>query len=122
MRVIFPALAMILALPALAEDLAGLPDRMQGEWLSVEDPGARFVVSGDRRTDFRDDTVEVLYEIRFADSCPDGGPDLGPVMVAEAVFPPRAYMPCFFIISLTDTELRMTMMSGTDATLTYRRR
>ena len=104
---------------ASADPYIDLAAGMQGMWVSDDDAQSTFEIVGTQQVESYGAEVQASYLLTFAPACPDGPDDIGPVMVAQMMSGDPADMACYYIISLQDGELKMSLIGGTGNTLRY---
>jgi hypothetical protein len=106
---------------APSDPYADLAAGMQGMWVSNDDADSVFEVVGTQMVDSYAGEVQTSALLTFAAQCPDGPPGVGPVMIAQVMGDDPAAMGCYYIVSLADGALEMSLMGGAGNTLAYTR-
>jgi hypothetical protein len=106
---------------AEADPFTTLAADMQGVWVSDEDADSAFEIIGTQMVDSYAGEVQASSLLTFQAQCPDGPEGVGPVMIAQVMGGDPADMACYFIVSLADGALEMSLMGGAGKTLAYSR-
>jgi hypothetical protein len=106
---------------AAADPYATLAAEMQGMWVSNDDAASTFEVVGTQMVDIYAGEVQSSALLTFAAQCPEGPEGVGPVMIAQVMGDDPAAMGCYYIASLAEGALEMSLMGGAGNTLTYTR-
>jgi len=83
-------------------------DRMQGRWVSEDDPQSKLDIIGSEQVDTYGDEVLSISVLSFAQGCPDGSVEGSPTLVVQPMGSDPDSALCYAIDSVTAD--RMTLM------------
>lgn len=106
-------------LGVFADPQADLRSRLQGRWMSMDDPLSEIEIMGSEIRNMYNGSFLDLEFLQLADQCPDAPPGAGPLLIITT--PEDHQSPrCFGLNTVSETRLELSYM-GRGNTLRYRR-